>query len=43
MLIVVLVLWLEFLIDHICLDDEDTLVSSVGYFYSMTYGGKPVG
>ena len=37
---VVLVLGLEVLINHIGIDDEDTLGSSVVSFDGMTYGKK---
>ena len=39
-LMVVLVLVLEVLMNHVGLDDEDTMGSSVGSFDNMTYGKK---
>ena len=40
---VVLVLGLKLLINHIGIDDEDTLGSSVGSFGGINYVKKPVG
>ena len=40
---VVLVLGLELLMNHIGIDDQDTMGSSVGSFDGMNYAKKPVG
>ena len=40
---VVLVLGVEVLMNHIVIDEEDTLGSSVRSSDGITYGGKPVG
>ena len=37
-LVTVPVMGLEVLMNHIGIDDKDTLSSSVGYFDGMTYG-----
>ena len=42
-MMVVVVLGLEVLMNHIGIDEEDTLGSSVGSFDGITYGKKPVG
>ena len=42
-LMLMIVLGLEVIMNHIRLDDEDNLGSSVGSFDGMTYGEKPVG
>ena len=42
-MMVIMVLVLEVLMNHIGIDDEDTLGYSVGSFNGTTYEKKPVG